>query len=63
MLLDNKIAELTSNLATLQQDSERMEQNVLKITNKIKNYTYKLEADFTSVIIVLGQQFRYLLGI
>ena len=27
-----------------------MEQNFLKVTNEIKDDTYKLEADFTSII-------------
>ena len=55
MVLDNKIAELTSNLVTLQQDSERMEQSFLKVTKKIENYTCKSEADFTSMIKEIGQ--------
>ena len=55
IMLDNKIAELTSNLATLQQDKESMEQNFLKVTNEIKNDTYNLEADFTSMIKEIGQ--------
>ena len=59
MVLDKKIAELTSNLATLQQDSERMEQNFLKVTNKIKNYRCKLEADFTSMTKEIDQIKRF----
>ena len=50
IVLDNKKAELTSNLATSQQDNERVEENFLKVNNEIKDNTYKLEADFTSMI-------------
>ena len=55
MVLDYKTAELTFNLPTLQQDNRRMEQNFLKVTNEIKNDTYKSEADFTSMIKEIGQ--------
>ena len=55
MVLDNKIAELKSNLAALQQDNKRMKQNFFKVTNEFKNDTYKLEADFTSMIKEIDQ--------